>query len=150
MTFPLFEGKLTLLKRRLVLREYCCCSSRSFSRTDTLDNKLSISLLCFSILWVSGSIHFKHVASILLPRLTATCFDIILDIWDKKCGSPSISATTRVRSQTVNLSRGGVLLKIFIPGTIRFGFIDRDNYIIRSWTTSVFPLSSLPFSLFLV
>ena len=33
---------------------------------------------------------------------------------------------------------------IFIPGTIRFGFIDRDNYIIRSWTTSFFPLSSLP------
>jgi hypothetical protein len=36
---------------------------------------------------VSGSIHFKHVASILLPRLTATCFDIILDIYEPESDS---------------------------------------------------------------
>jgi hypothetical protein len=56
------------------------------------------------------SINRVNDLSSVLPRLTTTCFDIILDIWDTKCGSPSISATNRVRSPTVNLSRGDVLL----------------------------------------
>jgi hypothetical protein len=135
MTCPLLsEGKLTLLKRRLVLREYCCCSSR---KTHCIIAKIYFQLFQNNCTFISIKINW-HIFSVLISSAVDRGFESRSgQIKDYKISICCFSAKHAYRPHSDALSwfRANKSL-LFLLNCVLSGKATNTNFIVFDLTRS--------------